>query len=237
MKRFFLLCMVPVISIFATVELTEREETLVNHVKWSIEQAEECHSQITEQIASLEGMSGWKVRHFLNNLCSLPRTVYLEIGTWKGSTLIPALYANQETVIDAIAIDNWGEFGGPKEEFQANVAHFIPDAPLRFYHADSFHFSIREVVKHPVNVYFYDGGHLQEQQELAFTYYNDVLDDVFIAVIDDWNWGHVLSGTFTAFHKLNYTVLYEKMLYTNANGDNYGWWNGIYVAVIRKNPL
>lgn len=44
-------------------------------------------------------MSSPKVRHLLNNLCSLPSTSYLEIGTWKGSTWISALFQNQKSVI------------------------------------------------------------------------------------------------------------------------------------------
>ncbi len=161
--------------------------------------------------------------------------MYLEIGTWKGSTLIAALYENQSTVVDAIALDNWSQFGGPQNVCKAHVDQFLKNIPLRFYDAHSFNFPVAERFPSAVNIYFYDGGHSQLEQELAFTYYNSALDDVFIAIVDDWNWGRVQTGTFEAFKKLNYTILYEKALFTNANGDSYGWWNGIYVAVIRKN--
>jgi hypothetical protein len=69
---------------------------------------------------------------------------------------------------------------------------------------------------------------------MAFVYYNDVLDDVFIGVIDDWNIEAVREGTFAAFAKLKYEVLYEQALPARYNGDKDQWWNGYYVAVIPK---
>jgi hypothetical protein len=52
---------------------------------------------------------------------------------------------------------------------------------------------------------------------------------VLIAIVDDWEWGPVHNGTFKAFDELNYEVLFQThLLSTN------GYWNGIYLAVIRK---
>ncbi|MBS3905135.1 MAG: hypothetical protein KGZ39_07405 [Simkania sp.] len=211
-----------------------REKKLIDHVIHSIDNAEHGISKLAPTVLAIHGMSSPKVRHLLNNLCSLSSTVYLEIGCWKGSTLVAALYGNQDTVIDAIAIENWSEFGSPRNDCYANMQTFIPSLPLRFFEADCFSIDRASVVRHPINIYFYDGRHEQSDQEQAFTYYDDVLDDVFIAVIDDWNWDNVRIGTDRAFKKLGYEVLYERALFTNANGDMNSWWNGIYIAVIKK---
>ncbi len=72
-------------------------------VQTSIELAYQGSSSLTQQILNIDGMSSPKVRHFLNNLCSLPGTSYLEIG-WKGSTWISALYGNKATIQQA---DDW----------------------------------------------------------------------------------------------------------------------------------
>ena len=45
---------------------------------------------------------------------------YLEIGTWKGSSVCAAMCNN----IRCLAIDNWCEFGGPKEDFLINFNNF-----------------------------------------------------------------------------------------------------------------
>ncbi len=214
--------------------LTQKEQTYIQHVISCIEKAENFQSKITEDILLLPGMSGKKGRHFLNNLCSMPDIYYLEIGTYKGSTLVSALYGNQMTVAQAIAVDNWSQFGGPSDEFLTNIQRFIPYPQLTFIDADSFSVPIAETFSHPINIYFYDGHHGSNEQTWAFTYYNSILDDLFIAIVDDWNWGHVRDSTFTAFAHLPYEILFQREIFTGGNGDPEGWWNGMYVAVIRK---
>ena len=74
---------------------TNYQLSLIEHVKQSIQNAELGISQLNSKILNLEGMSSDKVRHFLNNICSLEHGNYLEIGVWKGSTFISALYKNK----------------------------------------------------------------------------------------------------------------------------------------------
>ncbi len=229
-----LICLVIPNFCFARLPLTNKEESLILHVILSLMRADYYQSKISKEVCALDGMSSLKVRHFLNNVCSLPKTVYLEIGTWKGSTLISALYKNENSVVDAVAIDNWSEFDDPREELYQNIKAFLPKGLLRAFDSDSFSLPVKQVFDKKVNIYFYDGHHSANNHEKAFTYYDSILDDVFIAIIDDWNGSDTQKGTFAAFHKLNYAILYEKEIFTQENGDRYGWWNGIYVAVIRK---
>ena len=83
----------------------------------------------------------------------------------------------------------------------------------------------------PINLYFYDGEHYPLSQEKAFTYFDQIFDDTFIAVIDDWSVTLVAESTYGAFEKLNYTVLFQATLPASRK-----WWNGLHVAVIRKAP-
>ncbi len=216
---------------------TEREQLIIDHVKICIKKAEHHISQLNQEVLQVDGMSSPKVRHFLNNLCSRPDTHYLEIGCWKGSTLISSLFNNRNTIVSAIAIDNWSNHYHNerlKDEFHANCNRFLLPDQYHFYEVDCFKITPNEVCPSPVNTYFYDGEHTALDQELAFTYYNDRLDDVFIAVIDDWNHPPVPEGTEIAFKKLNYQVLFQQVLPARWNGDTENWWNGLYVAVIRK---
>lgn len=216
----------------------ERESFLITHVQNCIERGWNEQSKLDKKILKIEGMSSSKVRHFLNNLCSLPNASYLEIGCWKGSTWVSALYQNQLSMASAIAIDNWSGFGGPKDVFYLNSARFLGNFGYQIYSGDCFKVDLQSLFQRPVNIYLYDGDHSALSQEKAFTYYNDVLDDVFIAVVDDWNWREVKQGTRSAFKKLNYEILYEEALPARAKGsDRELWWNGYYVAVIRKSRL
>jgi hypothetical protein len=212
----------------------EKCRMLIEHLKSSIAMSYIGSSKLPQEVLSIQGMSSSKVRHFLNNLCSLPGTNYLEIGVWRGSTWISALYGNQKSINKAIAIDNWSEFGGPYSEFVQNCRRFLPNTQYEFYSADCFAIEKSKIFKEPVNIYFYDGEHSAISQELAFTFYDDRLDDVFIAVVDDWNFPSVPQGTREAFEKLNYEILFEAVLPASHNGDLQNWWNGLYVAVIRK---
>lgn len=211
-----------------------KEEKLIQHLKNSIALAAVGASKLPKPILDIHGMSSPKVRHFLNNLCSLPNTNYLEIGIWKGSTFISALYGNQNTISHATAIDNWSQSGGPFAEFQKNSEQNIPDSKYFLLANDCFSIEVKKIPS-PVNIYFYDGDYTEPAQELAFTHYNDAFEDVFIAVVDDWNFPEVSKGTYNAFKKLNYKILFEQVLPADFNGDTANWWNGLYVAVIQKN--
>ena len=58
-----------------------------NHILKSFENAEKNISKITNDIIMIDGMTGIKTRHFYNNLINYKDSRYLEIGTWKGSSV------------------------------------------------------------------------------------------------------------------------------------------------------
>lgn len=217
-------------------DLSPEEINLLKHVKQSIVNAYNENSKIDDKILSLEGMSSLKGRHLLNNLCSLENTKYLEIGVWRGSTLISALYKNHESLLKAYAIDNWSEYDGEGSQaaFQRNISLYLEKYPLQFFSGDSFEFNVKESILEKINIYFYDGLHTKLAQELAYTYYDCILDDTFITIVDDWIWEEVREGTLNAFKKLNYKILFMTVL--PGRHDRGEWWNGWLVAVIRKQP-
>ncbi len=212
---------------------TEEELFLVEHVEASIAKAEALKSKLEQQQLDIVGMSSSKVRHLLNGLCSLNGCTYFEIGAHKGSTFISALYGNYESIVEATVCDDWSLFDGPRDQFLDNCEKNLSGYPFTIHDCNCFDLDLKAIA-HPVKIYFYDGNHSEEAQEKAFTYFNEVLDDLFIAVVDDWNWHFVRDGTFTAFKKLGYRVVFEKHLPSRYNGDLENYWNGLYVAVISK---
>jgi len=211
----------------------DRKEQLIQHVCNSIEYARQEVSKLTQPLLEIHGMSSRKVRHLLNNLCTLKDGTYLEIGCFKGSTLLSAIYQNQGTLKDVVAIDNWLEFGGPKAAFMHNVTQYATQ-PIRFYEADCFSVNLKTFY-HPINLYFYDGRHREVDQKAAFTYFDPIFDDIFIAVVDDWNWQQVRDGTWAAMQELGYNILYQQELFTpDLKQNSESWWNGVFIAVIEK---
>ncbi len=211
---------------------TPYQKFLIEHVQKSITLAQLERSQLNSEILLLEGLSSNKIRHLLNNICSLSDANYLEIGTWKGATFISALFKNN--LLSGTAIDNWSQFAGNKKEFETNITNFLPNTSYQMYETNCFKFKV-ETIPQKINIYFYDAGHTREEQRLAFVHYNKIFEDTFIAIVDNYNWIQVQEGTQSAFKELQYNVLFEQFLKAEKRADKSGWWTGLYVAVISKN--
>jgi hypothetical protein len=183
-------------------------------------------------------MSGKKMRHFLNNLCSqMDDTRYLEIGVWKGSTVCSAMFNNNAFIY---CIDNFSTFGGPKEEFLKNFNYAIGKNNATFINNDCFSIDISLFPK--FNIYFFDGHHTYEDQFKAIEYFLPCLDDCFVLIIDDWNWSSVRSGTLDSINKANLTQIYTKEIRTTFDDthviggtqEDKDWHNGICIFVLKK---
>ena len=211
-------------------------ETYKNIVDNAFQNAENNISKITHDIIHMEGMTGIKTRHFYNNLLNTEDARYLEIGSWKGSSVCSAMCGNKAQVV---CIDNWSEFGGPKIEFLENFEKFKGENNARFIENDCYTVDVSTLPK--FNIYMYDGNHTNESHYNALLHYYDCLDDIFIFIVDDWNWQDVRDGTKNSIQKLNLKVLYEKEIrltwdnsHTLEPEGSQTWWNGIYVAILQK---
>lgn len=217
----------------------ELENIYIKHVNNCLHNAENNISKISQEIKNMEGMTGEKTRHFYNNLLSFYDSRYLEIGTWKGSSVCSAMYGNNAKVI---CIDNWLLFNGPKDDFMSNLNKFRGINDVSFIEKDCFEIDISTLPK--INIYMYDGDHEYRDQYNALKYYYDCLDDIFIFVVDDWNHEPVRNGTRDAIKDLNIKILFEKEIFVDLDKSKSSmweqpiaretWWNGMYVAVLKK---
>jgi hypothetical protein len=205
-------------------------------IESAFEKAELNESKINNEIINLDGMTGTKTRHFYNNLLNFNDARYLEVGTWKGSSVCSAMFKNNATVV---CIDNWSEFGGPKTEFINNFEKFKGNNNATFIEENCFKVETNMLPK--FNIYLYDGNHSIVSHYLALQHFYDCLDDIFIFIVDDWNWSHVREGTKKAINELKLNILYEKEIrLTNDNSHSdvsitkHTWWNGLYVCILQK---
>jgi hypothetical protein len=201
-------------------------EALQNIVELAFENAEKGISKITDDILKMDGMSGKKTRHFYNNLLNTTDARYLEIGCWKGSSVCSAMCGNKATVV---CIDNWSQFGGPKEEFLINFLKYKGENNARFIEQDCFQVDITTLPK--FNIFMYDGDHASDSHNRALLHYYECLDDIFIYVVDDWIHPDIREGTYLSIIHLNLTVLYSKEIRCECAET---WWNGIFVAILKK---
>jgi SAM-dependent methyltransferase len=221
--------------------LTEIEEAPVNQLARSIKEALNKalvdQSDIDPEILGMIGMSGVKYRHLINNLIrGLDRPRYLEVGCWAGSTLCSAVSFNG---VRATGVDNWSEFGGPKDQFLANIARYTtPGAHVNFIESDFR--KIDFAALGGFNVYLFDGPHEYQDQYDGLALALPAMDKQFIFIVDDWNWEKVRLGTFGAIRALDINVSYSLEIRTHLgnkhvfDGSPSDWHNGYFIAVLEK---
>jgi hypothetical protein len=204
-------------------------------------EAKAQRSKLTPDILALPGMSGKLTRHLYNNLLAMPDARYLEIGTWKGSSVCSAMCGNQAAVV---CVDNWALFDGPKDEFMSNFHRARGSNHASFVEGDCFEdATIREIRKRvgSFNIYLYDGCHKRESHTKALTRLIGLMDSTFIFVVDDWNWSYVRQGTYDAIKALGLRIVHRNEIiltrndqHTELNLAAATWWNGICVFVLAK---
>ena len=177
-------------------------QSLVAHVQMSVYNARRAISKLISpahsEVLKLDGMSTASGRHLLNNICSALNTRYLEVGVWRGSTLVSAVAGNEYNVAAVTAIDMWGwdQQDTSLTEFDAEDAvKVFGDAEnallttlsrldehtgalqrVQVLREDCFQVDVSGLVQDNggkrFNVYFYDAGHTAAEQKQAFLYYN-----------------------------------------------------------------
>jgi hypothetical protein len=221
----------------AIVETTE-DNNLSSRIKSSLTRAISEDGKLVPDILAMEGMSGKKYRIFINNLIeNIPGPRYLEIGVWQGSTLCSAIYDNN---VQALAIDNWSQFGGVSDKFFANISRFKgPKAALSFFDSDYRKVNFDAIGK--FNVYMFDGPHGRQDQHDGVTLAQPALDDQFVLIVDDWNWKDVRQGTFEGIRETGLRMDFAAEIRTtlddthaNTSGAASDWHNGYFIAACSK---
>lgn len=214
---------------------------LVKHVIACLNKANLFQTKLTETVMNMEGMSGLKTRIFYNEICSRDQdTEYLEVGTWKGSTICSALWDNPKC--HGTVIENWAQFNGPREEFNQNIERAKIGDRLQIFEENFFDFDISKLKK-PIDVYLYDGDHEMISQYKGIVQMWPALANEAIIIVDDWNASHIRDGTFDALkhvganiiEKFEITYIFGNEQHTPMPMAQREFWNGIGIFVISKN--
>jgi hypothetical protein len=193
------------------------------------------------EILQLEGMSSHAIRILLNEICKgLPGANYLEIGSWRGSTFISALYNNKET--KGTSIDSHSEYVNHpifkttaemlKNNCERNLTH---GENYELITADCFEYKLPADKQY--SIYLFDGPHDYDSQYKALSHYYDNLEDIFIYICDDYSVRDVEEGTVAALKDLDIQVVTDHKMFGYQAIPSHmttGFWNGYYVAVCVK---
>ena len=210
----------------------------IENIQKSIRDAKNLISKLPIEISQYHGLSSQKIRHLLNNLCSFSDVKYLNVGVYTGSSFWSAIYHNS---LKATAIDWWRNDSAKQDEtyFYKNLAEILAketqtqNRELNIINQDCFTVELKD----KYNIYFYDGGHSEENQYKALTYFDKYLENKFILLVDDFDDEKVKNGTIRAIQELKYDIEFiweAEGEFGNWNPDSLTWWNGFLVCLINK---
>jgi hypothetical protein len=189
-------------------------------------------------LLAIQGMSGWRYRIFINRLVrTLAPTSYLEVGSWMGSTLCSVIAGNR---VWAVAIDDWSQFGGPRQAFFENVARFRgAEARVGVIEADFRKVDFGGLG--PFQIYLFDGPHGEQDQLDGIAMALPALAREFILIVDDWNYPPVPAGTMRAVAACGLTIEHSVEIKTSQDGshpavhsEHSEWHNGYFFGVVSK---
>jgi predicted O-methyltransferase YrrM len=179
-------------------------------------------------LAEIGGMATENKLALLNLAASFlePGEIYLELGTYLGTSAIAAAMGNPG---DFIAVDNYSQFGGPEQRCRANIARYAPGA-VTLATVDAWEFLAS--LDRSVGVYFYDAGHTFGEQWWAFERIESHLSDEALIIIDDASYWPVrrANSSFTRYRPQFECVEYFESPF---NGEP-RWWNGLAVYRYRR---
>ena len=227
------------------------QNSYTKNLKLSLSQSLAMKTKLPDYIKFMPGMSGKKYRYLINNFVSLtadPR--YLEIGCWTGSTVCSALYDNK---VKALCIDNWFKFEteemvkkfyntkDQKKDFEINTQKVITEKiDFKFIESDFRKVNFNKLGK--FNIYCYDAIHAEKDQYDGITIAQPALDDIFVLIVDDWNFSEVRKGTASAINDLGINIISKIEIRTTQNNmmpkllhSHYSdWHNGYFITVCEK---
>jgi predicted O-methyltransferase YrrM len=119
--------------------------------------------------------------------CLDPGESYVEVGTYRGTSLIAALLDND---VDAVALDNWSMGDAGREQLEQNLSRYGVSATIL--DGDAFE-TLRSGRLDPfaVGAYYYDNGHDYEQQLDGMRLIESRLTSPALVIVDDTDWERV----------------------------------------------
>ena len=114
-----------------------------------LKMADSEKSKLTDSERILHGQSSIKLKSLLNNLCSKDGTRYLELGVYKASTIIGAMYGNPKS--EAVGIEDFTfDYREPKKymkEGWPNMKSHMYDVLQKYQYVDEMNIKNISVIE------------------------------------------------------------------------------------------
>jgi protein O-GlcNAc transferase len=151
--------------------------------------------------------------------------LYVEIGSFRGTSLIAAMLGNKDK--DFVAIDDFSMRDASRTQLERNLEEFdLTDATIL--EGDAFELLKGDALdRGRVGVYYYDAAHTYEQQLEGLRLAEPYLAQRALLIVDDTDWDFVARAT------RDYLASEERArLLVEVHGKDSGqpaWWEGVQV--------
>lgn len=207
---------------------------LVKHVSQSI-----LDSGIPKLKLNIPGLTSIRVQTLLNSIAQGVGS-YLEIGTYLGATACAVMENNN---LNVYLVDNWMEKTQPsnadynipeasKDMCLENIEKYRNNCMVTLFDCDMFDAPI-DLMHNQVQMFFYDGPHDEQSTFGAVQYYWSCFTNEAVLIFDDANWQGVVQGAERGILDMGGKITYKKIILNSEENFN-EWWNGLYIAVIKK---
>ena len=181
---------------------------------------EDIGGMATENKLALLNLAG---RH----LC--PDEVYLEIGAYRGTSIIAASLNNPDQKF--VTVDNFSQFQGAYAECKENLSRY-GCTNVELIDADAWEVLSDPPFPNKVGVYFYDGRHRFRDQWAALAKVEPLLADEALVVIDDASWRQVRAAN--RFFTKGHPNFENVVRFDSATHGEPRWWNGVELFAFRR---
>lgn len=203
-----------------------RLEAFIEIINTKIPGLDPSRRHAVESLCTIPKMSTYAIGNAINAITSQLRTgqAFVNVGVWHGFTFLAGLTANPDK--RCVGIDNFSEFGGPKESF-LRVFHKYKSPSHEFYEMDYQRY-FSEKHSGPIGFYIYDGNHSYENQLKGLEVAAPFFAEGCIVLVDDTNIEavHRAAMDFITSRAGQYAVLLDQKTRCNAHPT---FWNGIIV--------
>jgi hypothetical protein len=158
---------------------------------------------------------------------SLPaEAAFVNVGAWHGFSFLAGIASNPDR--RCVCIDNFSQFGGPREEFLARFE--ARRSPRHEFHEIDYEEYFAKVHRGPIGFYIYDGEHSYRNQLRGLEAAEPFFADRCAVLVDDTNDPEPRRATmdFIGRHPGRYRLVLDRK--TGCNGHP-TYWNGILLFV------
>jgi hypothetical protein len=229
------------------------KEITKEFVEASLHMSDNGQSKASERELELYSTSSRRLKSLLNNLCSKPNTRYLELGVYKGGSLLSAAFGNKG--FEAVAVDNYsyddrepkkyapdgGIWDNMKSQLESNIARYAdPDSgvnPASIKLVPKDWKTVNWNAEKRFDVCFFDINPVVKSDYVTFfeTVFLALNEQATIVFSNYSNQQHAEDLEFVLESLDSFTVLSKEQRISGGLSDSTQYGSGVLVLTIQKN--